>query len=121
MREKVSREVRNRGSMTIEVTLLMPFLLMCIVLYITAFLDCVEVAKAMDNLSETLYCSGSGEKDVTKGAQTYQQGSVETAVFRKEKQWSVLQVEMRKYAENPVENLRRWQVIADTVYEGGNP
>ena len=43
-------------------------------------------------------------------------GANREGTFRKENKWAVTEITMKKDISDPVRNLRRWQIIADTVH-----
>ena len=106
---------RNVGSIIVEFTVLMPIFLICIYLYIMAFLYYMEAGKGMDRLSEAIY--GQQEEAVVSGESIYinKRGANREGTFRKENKWAVTEITMKKDISDPVRNLRRWQIIADTV------
>ena len=107
---------RNVGSIIVEFTVLMPIFLICIYLYIMAFLYYMEAAKGMDRLSEAIY--GQQEESVVSVESIYinKRGANREGTFRKENKWAVTEITMKKDISDPVRNLRRWQIIADTVH-----
>lgn len=117
-----NRHRKNRGSIVVEMTLLMPVFLLCVFLYITAFLYYVETAKQMYFVSDALYqrtnltTDNIGERE----AQVYKQGGTCIATAERSEKYANIKVEIRKDAGNPVQNLRRWQSIADAVSERGD-
>ncbi len=116
------RRRKNRGSMIIEVTILMPVFLLCVVLYIYAFLYYVKTAEQMAFVSEQLYVKEEFVPDSMRecSIQMYQQEGTDIATSQGRYRYTDIRVEMKKDAGNPIRNLRRWQGIADAVNQRGD-
>lgn len=117
-----NRQRKNRGSIVVEMTLLMPVFLLCVFLYITAFLYYVEAAEQMYLASAALYqesgltTDNAGEDEVS----FYKRGGTSVATVERSERYADVKVELRKDAGNPIQNLRRWQSIADAVDKRGD-
>lgn len=113
-----NRQRKNRGSIVVEMTLLMPVFLLCVFLYITAFLYYVEAAEQMYLASAALYLTtdDAGENEVF----IYKRGGTSIATAERSERYADVKVELRKDAGNPIQNLRRWQSIADAVDKRGD-
>lgn len=108
---------RNVGSIIVEFTLLMPFFLLCVYLYIMAFLYYIEAGKGMSRLAESIY--DQREEDSIEGEEYLyisKRGGNREGTFRKENKWTVTEISMKRDISDPVRNLRRWQIIADTIH-----
>lgn len=109
---------KNKGSAIIEITLLVPVLFGCIFFYIMSMLFLVEHGKMVDIISEKLYAE---EKTVTdsvisySGCCEYNDGSTKVAEYTGEYEKYDIVLELKKYAGDTVKNLRRWQLVADTI------
>lgn len=116
------RKRKNRGNMIVEVTILMPVFLLCVVLYIYAFLYYVRIAEQTAFISEQLYTKGevmtNNKQDCS--VYIYQQGNTDVVTSQSQYRYTDIRVEMKKDAGNPVRNLRRWQSIADAVGKRGD-
>ncbi|MBD8973571.1 MAG: hypothetical protein EGQ63_06995 [Clostridiales bacterium] len=117
-----NRRRKNRGSIVVEMTILMPVFLLCVFLYITAFLYYVEAAEQMYLASAALYqeyiltTDDAGADEVS----IYKRGGTSVATVERSERYADVKVELRKDAGNPIQNLRRWQSIADAVDKRGD-
>lgn len=101
---------RNRGSAVIELSLLMPFLLGVIYLYIMMFLFFIGSAKRMEMVAEELYRERTESvKEVTLRTE----GEMRIGTVEQEERLFMIQVELRQDKNDPVKNIRRWQLIGD--------
>ena len=115
-----NRIKKNIGSTTIELTLLMPVFLGCVFLYIMVFLFFIEIGSGMYQLSEYMYAKEGEESnifvnDLMEGVQIHVQGGTKIAEINREDTWFSLHLMLQKDDSNPVENLRRWQMIGNAV------
>lgn len=111
---------KNKGSAIIEMTLLIPVFLGCVFLYIMFFLFFIETGREMYYLSERIYAKEVEENNnftdnSFKEIYVYTQGSTKIANINREDTWFSFHLELRKDESDPVINLRRWQMIANTV------
>lgn len=118
LREGDNMKGHNRGSATIEVTLIMPILLMLMTLFITMLLGVFQQAEVHSRL---MYDSAVGEEE------KYQQNDSVHILFQKDKiiysqgvkvsfvrGYEVSSKEQQVSRSSNVEdNLRRWQVLGD--------
>ena len=58
----------------------------------------------------------AGENEVS----IYKRGGTSVATVEKSERYADVNVELRKDAGNPIQNLRRWQSIADAVDKRGD-
>lgn len=122
------RILRNRGSMIIEVTLIMPLILMLIVLLITLLLAVLRQAKVHSALM-TEYTSHENEKvnkvermdiltdveEETKGDRRIYSKSTELMLVQR---YGIASTEQQVIRMSNVEDrLRRWQVFGDMLSE----
>lgn len=110
----------NRGSIIIEMTLLMPVFLVVFYFYIMTFLYYVETGKQMNELAVMLYQENGESGEVLPGKtetiQIYNQGGTWTGILQDRQKWTDITLVMKRDGSNPVRNLRRWQIVADTVH-----
>lgn len=109
---------KNRGSAIIEFTLLVPILFGCIYFYIMSMLFIVEHGKLADALSKRLY---SNEKSMIEllgdsGGQVHKEGNTEIIEYLGNYEKYDIVLELKKDGSEIVKNLRRWQLVADTVH-----
>lgn len=108
---------KNCGSAVIELTMLMPVLLGCIYLYIMLFLFFVKSGKGMEELADCIYRiqtnSDRESEESGNGILVRTQGKVKTAKMEQQGNLFTIRIELRKDENNPVENLRRWQLVTD--------
>lgn len=113
---------RNQGSMIIELTILMPVFLLCVVLYLSAFLYYVKTVKQTAQAADVLYSkSVRTEAEMCDSSlRIHRQGSTDIATSISQQKYTNIKVEMKKDAGNPISNLRRWKNIADAVGKRGD-
>ncbi len=104
----------NCGSATIEMTMLMPVVLGVFYLYISFFLFFIDCADDMKNMAEMLYVDGAIEATQNNGSKSSIYIQESSGIHEK-------RLELHRYNEATVKNIRRWQLAADTVLSGGNP
>lgn len=118
-RKLAYRKKKNRGSAIIEITLLIPVFLGCIYLYIMCFLFFTESAKKMEQLSECLYTSDRKEdktiENQYKEIQLRREGNMRCTWVEEQGKLFIFYLELRKDTNQPVENIRRWQLVTDTI------
>lgn len=103
----------NRGSAIIEITLLVPVLFGCIYFFIMTMLFLIRQAQVMDIAADKAYESAD---NVAGGVVTEcKQGSVRIVKYQEEMDGYNVLVEIKVDDSDPVRNLRRWQLVADTV------
>lgn len=107
----------NRGSATIEMTLLIPIILGVFYLYISIFLSFVDCADSMEDMIEVLYM----EDTDSQASEVQKRGSKSSVCDYKSTKFLEKNLEFHRYNGSVVENIRRWQLAADTVLPGGNP
>lgn len=116
MERRIKNEGKNRGSMTVEVSLLMPICLGIFYLYIIFFLFLICRGNDMNQVSQQLY---KGEGEMTEASlQVENQGR--QVVVSKEGEVAGLYgvVKMCRGGEEPVKQIRRWQLARDTISQG---
>lgn len=109
---------KNKGSAVIEMTLLIPIFLGVLYFYILFFLFLIEYGKNMKVVVE--YAYGIQMKyyienldcEITTG----KQGDINVFWIEKSGAWFDICAEFRRDNNNPVDNIRRWQIAVDTVY-----
>lgn len=109
----VVRKRKNRGSMILEMTLLIPIVLVCMYLYVYLFLGLVRVSKAYGQAAGQLYAK---EGSVTKGRGIiHKNGEMSIAAFKEDDTYLNIQVTLRKEDSDVLKNLRRWQLAAGGI------
>ena len=113
---------KNRGSIIIEMTLLISVFMGVIFFYITFFLFLINSAGQMEQTAEYLYCANEERSDTGKpvNMRIQKQGDIETAWFEETDSRFLVHVKYKRWVKNPVENIRRWQLAVDLVSQGGN-
>lgn len=114
----------NVGSAVIEMTLLIPILLGIVYLYLSLFLFLINVSKNRNDMVELLYeidyreQEGDDISDSTRKIRGTKQGN-KISVFEKVG-FSPFEVnlELHRNEDSAVENIRRWQFVADAVRTG---
>lgn len=110
----------NRGSAIIEVTIMIPIILGCLYLYIMSMLFITKHGRMADELSAQLYSNqddnglavgSDGKIEETKD----KQGQVEVIKYEGVIDKYDVRFELKKCSDDPVKNLRRWQLVADTI------
>ena len=111
---------RNRGSSIIEVTIMVPIIFGCLYLYIMSMLFVTKHGRLVDELSMQLYenhddsvlmLEVAEKTEVTKD----RQGKVEVIRYDGVIDKFDVLFELKKCSDDPVKNLRRWQLVADTI------
>lgn len=105
----MNKKVANRGSATLEMTLLMPFLLGVLFLYINVFLFLLGGAQRLEAITQTLYTVEMSEK--TKDV--IRQGDSLSIYLNEDMGWFSVDLELHRKADTAVENIRRWQLARD--------
>lgn len=118
---QIKRIRNNRGSTILEVTLIMPILLMMMVLFITMLLGVFQQAKIHSELM--FYSAGQEESNwqnsavtlsVQKDKRTFSQKTSVTLVQGYDISCEVTQTVRSSSVED---NLRRWQILGDMAAE----
>lgn len=116
------KQRKNDGSAIVEMTLLIPILLGLLYMYISLFLFMIETGRDMNYLAETLYSveKSTQESNNTNygNVKTYKQGSAYYITMRDVSGMFHIDLEMRRYGDFTVKNIRRWQLAIDTVRTG---
>lgn len=114
----IRKKKRNRGSTVIEMSLLIPVFLGCIYFYIMLFLFFTGAAKKMEEVSEYAYMSVSTkteqQKVLSDNARVQREGKIRVIKVEEQGKLFTFQMEFRKDENDPVQNLRRWQLVSDT-------
>ncbi|MCM1497075.1 MAG: hypothetical protein NC124_01265 [Clostridium sp.] len=113
---------KNRGSMIIEITILISVFMGVFFLYITFFLFLIYSAGQMEQVVEYLYSEAEEEPDMERpvNVQIHKQGDIRTAWFEDPDSRFLIRTEYRRWTKDPVENIRRWQLAVSLVSQGGN-
>lgn len=120
----------NIGSAVVEMTFLIPVILGIIYMYIMLFLFLIESAKYREIMVESLYSieNENGEKAVDSnenGAvsgvmEKSQHGSKISVYIKEQTKLFDIELEMHRKEDSAVQNIRRWQLAADTFRTGEN-
>lgn len=109
---------KNRGSTVIEMSLLIPIFLGCIYWYIMLFLFFIESGKKMEQISDYVYTPEKAQyaksQVFSDNMQIRREGKIEIVRVEEQGKLFVFHMELRKGEHDPVENLRRWQLVTDT-------
>lgn len=109
---------RNRGSAVIEFTLLTPIFLGCIYFYIMLFLFFIGNGKKMEEISNYAYVAEERKQEYGEGilgnVQIQKEGKLRVIRVEEQGKLFILRLEIRTDENDPVENLRRWQIVTDT-------
>lgn len=111
---------KNRGSATIEMTLLMPVILGVIYLYISFFIFFVDSAVDMEDMAVELYIQKE-EKGNNEKKKMLSAGSKKSVYINEKSGLFNKSLELHRYSDSAVENIRRWQLATDTILSRGNP
>ncbi len=124
---------KNRGSVVVEMTLLMPVFLGCVYMYIMIFISLIHAQQNMRQAADILYAAQAGEyladgsggidgSDVPgasgyrgKGSLTYSAEGDKIKVSFQGDDWLELRFQMTAGQKNPAKKLRKWQLIADML------
>lgn len=111
----------NQGSTIIEVTLIMPVLLMMMVLFITLLLGVLQQANVH---SELMYYSAEPERDDKQGPSVAISVQGDKKAYSQQVDVTLIEgygisydVTQTIRISNVEENLRRWQMLGDLVTE----
>ena len=116
-----SSRLTNRGSAVIEMTLIMPVLLVVFYLYISIFLFYVQSGKSMKDMAEVLYCTEEIENYTYEGDFTVREnGNTKSVCIKESEALFELNLELRRNDDSVVEKIRRWQLATDTICERGD-
>lgn len=114
----VEREI-NKGSVVIEMTLLIPIIIGCVYLYIIIFMFFIRQSEMFDIVSEKIYDNSINMEEIygeEKSAITKdQKGSISTYTNKEQDNWFEYRVELRHMNQDPIKNLRRWQLVRDSI------
>ena len=107
---------RNRGSAVIEMTMMVPIILGCIYFYIMSMLFLIEHGKVADDLSYRFYSYSEENTENDDGdKKVILSGNTEVISYGEVFNNYELMIELKKEGSDVVKNLRRWQLIADTI------
>lgn len=106
----MKKREKNKGSAVIEMTLLMPILLGCIYFYIMLFLFFVQSGKRMAEIADCIYEENIEE---TEEVMMRTEGNVKIGKVEEEGKLFRIHIELRKDKNDPVKNIRRWQLVGD--------
>lgn len=104
----------NRGSIIIEMTLLIPLFLGCIFFYIMYFLFLTQAARDLSDMAGCLYASGDREEEYAAG-EVHREGNTEIIRVQRSGKWFEIQTELRKDGSDIIENIRRWQFASGGI------
>ena len=114
----IRKNKRNRGSTVIEMSLLIPVFLGCIYFYIMLFLFFTQAAKKTEEISEYAYMSESTKTEQQKvlpdNVRVQREGKIRVIKLEEQGKLFTLKTEFRRDENDPVQNLRRWQLVSDT-------
>lgn len=118
------RQRNNKGSAIIEMTLLISILLGIIYLYISLFVFMIETGKEMNGMVECMYSldnsqTNAGVSNNSNGSIS-QQGNIICARVNQISGMFLMDLELRRYSDSAVKNIRRWKLAIDTVHTGEN-
>lgn len=125
----LKKKFDNKGSAIIEMTFLIPILLGIIYLYIMLFLFLLESAEYKEIMVESLYSiqedqtekSAATEEGIERGFWLRSKNGTQISIFVNEKaELFDIELEMHCNEDKTVENIRRWQLAADTIRTGEN-
>ena len=110
----------NRGSAIIEVTMMVPIIFSCVYFYIMSMLFITRCGKIADELSTQLYTDQESRDyaagvDEGVGGVRKKQGNIEMITYEDVFKKYNINFELKRSADDPVKNLRRWQFVADTI------
>lgn len=97
----------NQGSITVEMTLLIPFVLGIIFMYIMYLLFSIQTARSMYQQMEIIY-----EKE-DESAIVLNRESLDFNLFHS-KEYKA-EIELKVYEKNPITSIRRWQLAAGAI------
>lgn len=98
---------KNQGSATVEMTLLMPFLIGVLFLYVNVFLFFLEEAKEIRCMAQTLYAT---EEKQDNSMEINIRGEQLSICEEKAVGWFLLDLELHRKADIEVKSIRRWQL-----------
>lgn len=101
---------KNRGSVVIEMTLWIPLFLGIFYLYIISFLYYIRMAKAMDTLAQTAY----GQQETMLQIRQEIKGKTKQFVYEETDEMG-MKIWLCTDTNDPVENIRRWQLATDSI------
>lgn len=104
---------KNKGSTVIEMSLLMPVFLGFIYFYIMLFLFFTGSGKRMEEVAEGIY--GTDLTETAEDISLRTEGEVRIGTIEEEVKIFTIRVELRKDKNDPVKNIRRWQLIGDVL------
>lgn len=108
---------RNQGSAIIEMTLLIPIFIGCIIMFIMLFLFLMDAGRKQYILCETLYSvdvtDGKADLPGTDLGSLKKEGTVLKIIYQEQGKGLQYHLSMRRNGNDPVKNIRRWQLAAD--------
>lgn len=104
------RREKNRGSMIVEYTLLMPVFLGVVYLYILCFLLLVQQGGCMEAAAEALY-----QKQSFLKYEEIQKGNKRSIVVKQENGSFRIEGSFKGVEQDAIKTIRRWQIAIDTV------
>ena len=114
----IRKNKRNRGSTVIEMSLLIPVFLGCIYFYIMLFLFFTQAAKKTEEIYEYAYMSESTKTEQQKvlpdNVRVQREGKIRVIKLEEQGKLFTFKTEFRRDENDPVQNLRRWQLVSDT-------
>ena len=112
-----NKKRKNKGSIVIEATLLMPIFLGIIYFYILFILFAIETGNYMESMIEYRYESEtkSDIRNAETGMRIIEKGDTRMIRMEDTEKLFKIQLELKGYTGNPVEKLRRWQLAVSTI------
>lgn len=110
----------NQGSATIEMTGILSVVLVVFYLYITLFLFYIHCAKDLSTMVESLYQHTEQQRNNDEEEfLIHTMGDKIIIYSRVTMQTLSKELELHRYNDSPVDNIRRWQLATDTVLQRG--
>lgn len=118
----MKRKHRNCGSAIIEMTLLTPILLGLFYFYITLFLFMIDSGKEMKRMVEVLYAKEDtfegNDIDIGNNIMIEKGGNKQCVIVKDVVGPFDMELELCRYSDSAVKNIRRWQLVFDTIRTG---
>ena len=111
----------NRGSATIEMTLLVPVFLGIFYLYICLFLFMIESSRDMEQMVKALYSTEENDSSHTSEiVSVTKQGDTSYVAIKDSSGMFDMDLKFCCHQDLEVKNIRRWQFVFDTLRKGEN-
>ncbi len=113
---------KNKGSSIIEMTLIIPILLGIVYLYLSLFLFLIHVSQNRNDMIETLYAIENVEQkeNATTGLSIRKKKNGNKISVYANAEFSPFEIELEfhRNEDSAVDNIRRWQLVANTIRTG---